>query len=71
MTNHEKVMAIMMTDPEKEWTASEIAHILEPHPLNTTIRTRVYSVLHKAEQYGFVKMVSSSPGRCTYWKLIG
>lgn len=71
MTNHEKVMAIMMTDPEREWTAPELARILDPHPLNTTIRTRIYSVLQKAEKYGFVRKTKTSPGRVTYWKLIG
>lgn len=68
MSNHEKVMSIMMTDPEKKWSAPEIASIMYGEQYTANQRNRVNIVLRQAEPYGFVKK-HDQKGRTTYWVL--
>jgi len=69
MSNHDKVMEVMRSDPEKEWTAREIADRVEPDGSSKSFNNHgIFKILVKAERYGFVKKIDDK--RPDRWVLI-
>ena len=70
MSSHDRIMEIMQSDPEHEWTASEIAEKLYGDKRTANTRSRISIVLRRAEKYGFVKNAHSHRGKPTLWVLV-
>lgn len=70
MSYHDRIMEIMQSDPEHEWTASEIAEKLYGDRRTANTRSRISVVLGRAENYGFVKKSRSQRGKPTFWVLV-
>lgn len=69
MSNHDKVMAVMRSDPNKEWTAREIADRVKPEGSVKSFNNHgIFKILVKAERYGFVKKINDK--RPDRWLLV-
>lgn len=58
MSNWEKIYEVMKSDPERKWTAPDIARVLHPDVPEweyRTARTNILTCLKKAEKYRLVK----------------
>ena len=69
MSNHDKVIEVMRSDPEKEWTAREIANLVTPDGSTKAFRNHgIFKILVKAEKYGFVRKTNDK--RPDRWMLV-
>ena len=69
MSNYDKVIKAMETDPKRIWTAPEIAELVEPERCSKqTFRSnRIFKILVVAEKYGQVRKLEGRPNK---WVLI-
>ena len=70
MGYHDRIMEIMQSEPEHEWTTSEIAEKLCGDKRTANTRSRISVVLRRAEHYGFVKRVRYQWGKPSVWVLV-
>lgn len=69
MSNHDRVMEVMRSDPKREWTAREIADLVSPDGSSQSFNNHgIFKILVKAERYGFVKKINDK--RPDRWVLV-
>lgn len=69
MSNHDKVMEVIRSDPKKEWTAREIADRVKPEGSVKAFNNHgIFKILAKAEKYGFVRKTNDK--RPDRWVLV-
>ena len=69
MSNHDKVIEVMRSDPKKEWTAREIADMVIPDGSEKAFKNHgIFKILVKAEKYGFIKKINDK--RPDRWVLV-
>ena len=69
MSNHDKVLEVMRSDPKREWTAREIANLVKPDGSEYYFQNHgIFRILVKAEQYGFIRKTNDK--RPDRWVLV-
>ena len=64
MSNFDKVMDVMRSDPERKWTAREIANLVAPDGSPKSFHNnRIFKILVIAERYGMVRRVTDNRPR--------
>lgn len=69
MSNHDRVMEVMRSDPKREWTTREIVDLVIPDGSPKAFKNNgVFRVLKKAEKYGLVRKTNDK--RPDRWVLV-